>query len=121
MQIIESPALSAPNGKSARVIVVSGRIDQSTADLFDKALKPFLDPCRNGEAPLIIDFSGVDYISSVGLRVLMLASRQVKSQSGRIAIAALTPVVAEVFQISRFNLVFQVFATPDAAAAALSV
>ena len=121
MQIIESPALSAPNGKSARVIVVSGRIDQSTADLFDKALKPFLDTCRNGEAPLIIDFSGVDYISSVGLRVLMLASRQVKSQSGRFAIAALTPVVAEVFQISRFNLVFQVFATPDAAAAALSV
>ncbi len=120
MQIIESSSLNAANGTPVRVIAVSGRIDQSSADTFDKALKPFLDTCRSDEPPLIIDFSGVDYISSVGLRVLMLASRQVKTQSGRIGIAALTPVVAEVFQISRFNLVFQVFATQEAAAAALS-
>lgn len=120
MQIIESPALTARNGAAIRLIAVSGRIDQSTASTFESALKPYLDACRTGEPPLVVDFSGVDYISSVGLRVLMLASRQVKAQSGRIGIAALTPVVAEVFQISRFNLVFQVFASKEAAADSLA-
>lgn len=102
------------------MIAFSGRIDQSTASTFDAALKPHLDTCRAEDPPLVIDFSDVDYISSVGLRVLMLAARQVKAQNGRIAIAALTPVVAEVFQISRFNLVFQVFPSLEAAATTLA-
>ena len=65
--------------------------------------------------PLLRDFAGVEYVSSVGLRVLMLAAKQVKAQNGRIAIAALTPLVSEVFQISRFDLVFSVFDTLDLA------
>jgi anti-anti-sigma regulatory factor len=49
----------------------------------------------------------------------MLASKQVKVRQGKIAIAALTPVVAEVFQISRFHLVFPVH--PDLATAVTSL
>ena len=41
----------------------------------------------------------------------MLASRQAKAQHGRIVVAALQPMVAEIFEISHFNLVFQVFPT----------
>jgi anti-sigma B factor antagonist len=63
--------------------------------------------------------SGVDYISSVGLRALMVAAKQVKTQGGRIAVAALTPMVREVFQISRFHLVFSLFDEVDAAAQSL--
>ena len=69
--------------------------------------------------PVVLDFSNVVYISSVGLRVLLLAAKQVKAQQGRIAIAALTPIVAEVFQVSHFNLVLKVFADVAAAAAEL--
>jgi len=58
---------------------------------------------------LILDFSGVDYISSVGLRVLMVAAKQIREQGGAIVVAALQPVVREIFEISRFNLVFQCF------------
>ena len=104
----------------AKVLVVTGRIDQTSADEFKAALAPWLEGCTAGAAPLVLDFAGVDYISSVGLRVLMLAAKQVKSQQGRIAIAALTPLVAEVFQVSRFNLVFAIHPTVDAAIAALS-
>lgn len=70
--------------------------------------------------PLLRDFAGVEYVSSVGLRVLMLAAKQVKAQNGRIAIAALTPLVSEVFQISRFDLVFSVFDTLDLALVTLA-
>lgn len=78
-----------------------------------------LAECRGDRNSLVLDFGGVDYVSSVGLRALMLAAKQVKAQSGRIAIAALTPMVAEVFQISRFNLVFSTFETVEGAVAGL--
>ena len=70
--------------------------------------------------PLLRDFAGVEYVSSVGLRVLMLTAKQVTAQNGRIVIAALTPVVFEVFQISRFDLIFSVFDTLDSALVALA-
>lgn len=102
-----------------KVVKVNGRIDQATANAFQENLALWLGECKAGEAPVVLDFSGVDYLSSVGLRVLMLAAKRVKSQQGRIAIATLTPVVAEVFQISRFDMVFPVH--PDVATAVASL
>jgi len=103
-----------------KVVKVDGRIDQGSSTLFQEKLTPWLSGCKAGEAPVLLDFSGVEYISSVGLRVLMLAAKQVKLQQGKIAISSLTPGVAEVFQVSRFNLVFAVHPDIDAAVVALS-
>ena len=104
---------------NVNVVTVTGRIDQATANLFEEKLAVWLAPGSDGKSSVVLDFFGVDYISSVGLRVLMLAARQIKAQNGEIAIAALTPVVAEVFQISRFNRVIAVHA--DVASALLSL
>ena len=111
--------LSSRSIGTVQVLLVQGRIDHAHANAFEVAMAPYLAACQ-GEQSLVLNFSGVPFISSVGLRVLMLAAKQVKTQQGRLAIAALTPIVAEVFQVSRFNLVLRVFDTPDAAAAALS-
>jgi anti-sigma B factor antagonist/stage II sporulation protein AA (anti-sigma F factor antagonist) len=99
-----------------KVVSPAGRIDHASADEFQAALEPHLAGCRESEPALVVDMSKVDYISSVGLRVLMVAAKQVKSQSGCIVIAAMTPLVREVFEISRFNLVFDVFDSVEAAA-----
>jgi anti-anti-sigma factor len=56
----------------------------------------------------------------VGLRVLMLASKQAKAQGGALVVADLQPVVREIFEISRFTLVVEVFATLREALAKLS-
>ena len=96
-----------------RILTLNGRLDQVSADRFHQALIPHLKECSPTGNPLLLDFSGVEYISSVGLRVLILAAKQVKAQDGKIAIANLTPIVTEVFQIGRFNLVFQVFQNHD--------
>ena len=68
----------------------------------------------------MLDLGGVEYISSVGLRVLMLASKQAKAQGGSLAVTDLQPVVREIFEISRFNLVLEVFPTLREALAKLS-
>ncbi len=62
--------------------------------------------------------SAVDYISSVGLRVFMVAAKQAEAQAGRIVIAGLTPMVREVFEISRFDLLFRIFDSVEQALAA---
>jgi len=108
--------VSAGNLGAIRVLQVRGRLDHSQAKGFEAALAPHLIGCTPTGSPLVLDFSGVIYISSVGLQVLLLASKQVKAQQGKIAIAALTPIVTEVFQVSHFNMVLSVF--PDVAAAA---
>lgn len=102
------------------VVFPEGRIDHATAEQFKTALAPHLATCAAGRDRLVIDMTGVEYISSVGLRVLMLASKQAKAQGCALAVSGLQPVVREIFEISRFNLVLQVFPTLREALAALS-
>jgi len=102
------------------VLFPEGRIDHATAEQFKAALAPHLDTCAAGRGGVVIDMTGVEYISSVGLRVLMLASKQAKAQGCALAVCWLQPVVREIFEISRFNLVLQVFPTLREALAALS-
>ncbi|HYB71472.1 MAG TPA: STAS domain-containing protein [Candidatus Bathyarchaeia archaeon] len=97
-----------------------GRIDHATADGFKIALAPHLAACAAGRDKVVLDLTGVEYISSVGLRVLMLASKQAKAQGGSLAVAGLQPVVREIFEISRFHLVLEVFPTLREALAKLS-
>ena len=99
------------------VLSPQGRIDHTHADAFTAALTPHLNQCTADGKPLILDFGNIEYISSVGLRALMLAARQIKEQGGNIAIARLTPIVREVFEISRFNLVYRLFDSVEAALA----
>jgi len=97
-----------------------GRIDHATADGLKTALAPYLAACATGRDKVVLDLTGVEYISSVGLRVLMLASKQAKAQGGSLAVAGLQPVVREIFEISRFHLVLEVFPTLREALAKLS-
>jgi anti-anti-sigma factor len=100
------------------VLSPSGRIDHATADAFKTALAPHVARCAAGQDRLVLDFRAVEYISSAGLRVLMLAAKQAKAQGGAFALAALQPIVREIFEISRFTLVMKVFGTVDEALAA---
>ncbi|MBK7645831.1 MAG: STAS domain-containing protein [Betaproteobacteria bacterium] len=109
--------MNLPTREQAGVLIVSvsGRIDHITSEEFTQALDPLLDHCAESQPSLLLDFSGVDYISSAGLRVLMMASRRSKVQKGTFAIAALQPMVQEVFAISRFNLIVPCYASVESA------
>ena len=105
---------------NAVVLAVSGRLDQDTCDAFRADLMKHVDGTAHGGGTIVLDLGGLEYVSSAGLRCFMLASRQAKAQHGRIVVAALQPMVAEIFDISHFNLVFQVFPTVREAVAAVS-
>ena len=110
-----------PPGSRASRSTVGYRLRQPVKDAptltaFD--CRPYTGSATGGRISRVLDFGGVPYISSVGLRVLMIAAKQMRSRHARIAVAGLQPVVAEIFAISRFDKVLEVFpAVRDALAA----
>lgn len=112
--------LSAERYADVVVVSVHGRIDHHSAGEFETALAPHLEQCSADEAAVVLALGGVDYMSSVGLRVLMLASRQVRRRSGRLVVCGLGETLAEIFAIARFDQVFDIYPDTDAALAALS-
>jgi anti-anti-sigma factor len=90
----------------ALVAAATGRIDLSNADSFRDALSASLAKAKTA---LILDLSGVDYISSAGLRALMIVFKAAKTENKAFGIAELQPLLVEIFTISRFNQVFALF------------
>lgn len=105
---------------NAVVVRAAGRLDQDTCETFRGDLLKYVDEAAKGGGAIVLDLSALEYVSSAGLRCFMLASRQAKAQHGRIYVAALQPMVAEIFEISHFNLVFQVFPSVRDAIGAVS-
>lgn len=97
------------------VLMPVGRLDNETSPAFQVKL---LYAVAAGGA-VLVDLSRVEYVSSAGLRAFMMASKRSKALNGRIAVAALAPMVKEIFSISRFSLIVEVFDTVAAATAAL--
>jgi len=60
---------------------------------------------------VLVDMAGVEYISSSGLRTLLMLHRGLKANQGVMKVCALSPFVAEVFEISNFTAVFDIHAT----------
>jgi anti-anti-sigma factor len=102
------------------IIKVAGRIDHSTAPAFGSVLLPHVEGSSAEHKILVLDLGGVTYISSAGLRVLMIAAKGCRRRVGKIVLAALQPTVMEVFKIGRFDMVLETFPTVSAALAAVS-
>lgn len=114
--------MELPSLRFADVVLAapSGQINHQSAEQLKQALAPLLEEVSSGKSALVLDFGGVEYISSMGLRVLMVAAKQLRSHKARIAVAALQPVVKEIFEIARFNNVVEVFPSVPEALQAVS-
>lgn len=85
------------------VLAVEGRLDSSTSAQLEKKLLAVMD---SGETYLILDFASMDYISSAGLRVLLMAAKRIGKAEGKLVLAALSANVKEVFDITGFTDIF---------------
>ncbi len=89
------------------VVNVSGRLDATTASDFDSLYDGWLSL---GEIHIVIDMSGVEYISSAGLRSMLTSAKKTRAKSGDLTFCNLQGMVAEVFKMSGFDAMFKVFA-----------
>jgi anti-anti-sigma factor len=99
------------------VFALDGRLDSATAPDLEQRL---LGPAGSPGAALVVDCGRLAYVSSAGLRVLLMAAKAARGAGGRIALAALQPQVRQVFDISGFSSLFEIHDTAAAAADALA-
>lgn len=94
------------------VVTVTGRIDALTAPRLEESVRGCVE---RGVTLLVFDFTGLEYISSAGLRVLLSARKQLLPQGGTVVLIGLRPLVREVFDMTGFSKLFPVYATIEEA------
>ncbi|MBP1928858.1 anti-anti-sigma factor [Methanolinea mesophila] len=99
------------------VVKVEGRIDASSAPGMEAAINA---PLERGVKKIVVDLSGVEYMSSAGLRVLLASLKKVRSLGGEMRLAGMQPFVKEVFDMTGFSRLFSVSATVEEAVKSLS-
>ena len=97
--------LKTTSNKVEDILVISleGRIDAHSAkDLEDQCTRWI----ESGEHKIIMDFAAVDFISSAGLRVVLLTAKMLSSKNGTIKLCSLNGTLRNVFEISGFSKLF---------------
>lgn len=94
--------------KSNDIVVLKlvGKLDSNTSSQLEETVIGLID---SGEKKLLVDGQQLDYISSAGLRVLLMAAKKLKAGGGKIVLASLKDYIIEVFEIAGFNMIFQIF------------
>jgi anti-anti-sigma factor len=88
--------------------VLEGRLDSNTSEALAQQLNNTMD---SGQYQLIVDFSQLAYISSAGLRVLLMAVKRVTTESGALILFGMQDHIREVFEISGFLQILTVVGT----------
>ncbi len=99
------------------VLAASGRVDSTSASTLEQALLRAID---GGERRLVLDFGGVDYISSAGLRALLVTARRMKEAKGVWALCSLSEPVRQVFDLAGFLPLFTIDGALSSAVARLA-
>lgn len=96
---------NSENGIS--ILTPIGRIDTSTAKIFEEAVMGAI----NEGNKVIVQFSQLDYISSAGLRVMLMAQKKISTKQGVLVLTELPANVHEVFKMSGFDKILKICGT----------
>lgn len=96
------------------VIKVEGRMDIATSPEFEKNCAALME---QGHQKVVIDFAGLEYISSAGLRSILAIAKKLKSGGGSLSLCSLTGLVKEVFDLSGFDNFLPIFTDVEQALA----
>jgi anti-anti-sigma factor len=91
--------IEAVRSDGASVVRVSGRLDAAHAQAFAEALLPVL---ADLSAAPVLELSGVEYISSGGLRVLLQAAKQAQARGAQLTLTQVPAAVYSVLALSGF-------------------
>lgn len=91
-----------------KVVLFQGHLDSNTSQEAESFLKELLDQQTK---KILVNFEKLDYISSAGLRVLLSTAKQLKTCDGKLRLCNLNETVREIFDMSGFSTILQVFKT----------
>jgi len=94
------------------VLQVEGRLDTTNYGELEHHLSSLTE---NNEMNILLDLDKLEYISSSGLRILLMFLKKVKAAEGRFMLVALSPDIREIFEISGFVNIFEIYETKEQA------
>jgi len=98
------------------IIELTGRLDNVTSAEIEVNIGLALDTAPSA---LILDFSQVTFVSSIGLRVLLMAAKRCRKQNTRLALHSVSKPIADLFRVSGLTEFFPIYPAREAALAAV--
>lgn len=94
------------NREEGTVLSVIGRIDTSTAPELEGAIVRVIG---QGNRKILLDLSGVPYISSGGLRVFLATAKKLKNPGDKFGLCSLSPEVFKILKLAGFTSIFSIY------------
>ncbi len=94
------------------ILLAQGRLDSTSAQDTDRKLSSIID---GGVLHLVLDLSGLEYVSSAGLRVFLSAAKHMRKVQGKLALTSPSPQVKQVLDMAGFSTILPIFATMEEA------
>jgi anti-sigma B factor antagonist len=104
--------ISEDRKADAVILALSGKLDATTAKRFEDRI---LGVINSGTQRLVVDLSQLDYVSSSGLRVLILAAKRLQTVDGKIVLCSMKDHVRQVFDLAGFSSMLSIYASRDEA------
>jgi anti-sigma B factor antagonist len=104
--------LTQTSVRDVEIVHIEGCLDAQTAPNLEAVVQFALDA---GVRKLLLDCQGMNYVSSMGLRVFMVAGKLLASRDGVLAFASLNPQNSQIFEMTSLSKLFPCFADKDAA------
>ena len=100
--------ISVKTIKDVKVLGFEGSLDTQTSPTAEMQLTQMIE---QGETKIVVNLEKLNYISSAGLRVLLAAAKKLRTTGGELRICSLSELVAEVLDISGFDMILPISAT----------
>jgi anti-anti-sigma factor len=84
---------------------IEGRLDAESAQEAETTVR---DVLKQGSRRMLFDLSQMEYISSAGLRVILMAVKELRNKQGKVVLCGLTPYVKEIFDVSNFSSIIPI-------------
>ena len=89
-------------------MLVTGRVDGTNAQSFDSSLDDVIEDSNNA---VVLDLAGLSYMSSAGLRSILMTAKRLQQRQAQLALSNLRPTISEIFQIAGFDRILDVCET----------
>lgn len=98
--------LKEVKNEKAVVIEIDGRLDTTN---FGQLEKKIMQNIEDGNISIVVDCSNMDYVSSSGLRIFLMALKKINAAKGKFVLCGLQESIREIFEISGFTSIFNIY------------
>lgn len=92
------------------VVRIKGRLDAASSPQLEKKINSIIE---SGHFKLVLNFAGVDYLSSAGMRLMLSVSKKLHNLEGKMVACSLNEEVMEVIKMAGFNQVLELYNTEE--------